>query len=468
MATSHIPATPGAGVNAATHSFSEDAVTKHAQRVAISTPAGVDQAFGAGSTNTGTQRVVSAVDDLVVTQLGGVTETPPATDTASSALNGRMQRLAQHLTSMLARMPLTLGAKAAASSLAVTASTEDVTRIGAVTETAPSTDTASSGLNGRLQRVAQRVGTVESHLATIVADTSVGTVSEPAPASDTSPSGLNGRLQRVAQRLTTVSGQLGTIIADTSVGTISETPPATDTAAAGLNGRLQRVAQNISSSNVILTAISDIDTDVYDETAAAKKSLLVDDAGVPLAMDGDVPVRGDIADGDPSVSPFPVLIGADVVPYGVNPTAKALGDRAKAIASVHGVPFVIGGHPNVVIRSTVVAAADGAQTNFALGAIAPGGKIVLTRLSVMASGANTVPVDVRIGFGASVVPAPTLAPVTGILIDARAMLAGSSRDIGDGSGILGVGQDAEDLRMTCSSPTGGHLTISFSFYTIEI
>lgn len=50
-----------------------------------------------------------------------------------------------------------LGSRSAATSVSTTASTEDVARTGIITETAPATDTASSGLNGRLQRIAQRV-----------------------------------------------------------------------------------------------------------------------------------------------------------------------------------------------------------------------------------------------------------------------------------------------------------------------
>jgi len=65
---------------------------------------------------------------------------------------------------------LAFGAAAAAASLPVTQSTEDAARVGSLTETAPSTDTASSGLNGRLQRVAQRlsslIGLVPTSLAT--------------------------------------------------------------------------------------------------------------------------------------------------------------------------------------------------------------------------------------------------------------------------------------------------------------
>ncbi len=99
-------------------------------------------------------------------QLGALTETAPATDTASSGLNGRLQRIAQRITSFIALFPASLGSKADASSLAVTVATEDKALIGALTETAPATDTASSGLNGRLQRIAQRVTSVIALLPT--------------------------------------------------------------------------------------------------------------------------------------------------------------------------------------------------------------------------------------------------------------------------------------------------------------
>lgn len=49
------------------------------------------------------------------------------------------------------------GSAADASSLPVASSTEDKALQGALTETAPASDTASSGLNGRLQRIAQRI-----------------------------------------------------------------------------------------------------------------------------------------------------------------------------------------------------------------------------------------------------------------------------------------------------------------------
>jgi hypothetical protein len=49
------------------------------------------------------------------------------------------------------------GRAAAADSTPTVLSNEDFAAIGALTETAPASDTASSGLNGRLQRIAQRL-----------------------------------------------------------------------------------------------------------------------------------------------------------------------------------------------------------------------------------------------------------------------------------------------------------------------
>jgi len=44
------------------------------------------------------------------TKTGSLTETAPASDTASSGLNGRLQRIAQRLTSLIALLPTALGA----------------------------------------------------------------------------------------------------------------------------------------------------------------------------------------------------------------------------------------------------------------------------------------------------------------------------------------------------------------------
>src|SRR4051812_22244714 len=69
--------------------------------------------------------VVNSTDDVM---LGALLETAPASDTASSGLNGRLQRIAQRLSSLIAQIPASLGIKAAASSLSVTQATEDAAR----------------------------------------------------------------------------------------------------------------------------------------------------------------------------------------------------------------------------------------------------------------------------------------------------------------------------------------------------
>lgn len=59
------------------------------------------------------------------TEIGGLTETAPATDTASSGLNGRLQRIAQRITSLIGLFPTSIGPKAKAGALAVTTATDD-------------------------------------------------------------------------------------------------------------------------------------------------------------------------------------------------------------------------------------------------------------------------------------------------------------------------------------------------------
>lgn len=63
---------------------------------------------------------ISTLITTVETRLGGLTETPAASDTASSGLNGRLQRIAQRLTSLIALLPQSLGPQVKSASLSVT------------------------------------------------------------------------------------------------------------------------------------------------------------------------------------------------------------------------------------------------------------------------------------------------------------------------------------------------------------
>lgn len=107
--------------------------------------------------------------------IGATDETAASSDTATSGLNGLLKRIAQRLTSLIALLPSALtgsgNLKAAIVESTATVSVQSNsaniateatlgttnTSLGATNESAAGSDTATSGLNGRLQRVAQRI-----------------------------------------------------------------------------------------------------------------------------------------------------------------------------------------------------------------------------------------------------------------------------------------------------------------------
>jgi hypothetical protein len=163
----------------------------------------------------------------------------------------------------------------------------------------------------------------------------------------------------------------------------------------------------------------------------------------------------------------PHKIGGRAIAHGANPTAVAAADRTDWLFNRAGVPFTIGGHPNTQTVSARIEDADGALTDQALVTVAGGLKIVVTRLSITADGSNTGPYNVTVGFGAANVPAHAHTGTAGILQDFAGVPAGGGITVGNGSGIIGVGADGEDLRYTVEDPAGGNLTITVSYFTID-
>jgi hypothetical protein len=164
---------------------------------------------------------------------------------------------------------------------------------------------------------------------------------------------------------------------------------------------------------------------------------------------------------------FGSYLGHIAIAHGANPTAVAAAERATWYSNRAGVPFVIGGHPNVVSKGHLITDSDGAQTDAALvGSISAGTKVVVTRMSVICDNANTGDCAVTIGFGATNTPTPNLAGVAGVIVNGS-FDGGAGVTVGDGSGIIAVGGDGEELRITCSDPAGGNIRVSYSYYTIE-
>ena len=166
----------------------------------------------------------------------------------------------------------------------------------------------------------------------------------------------------------------------------------------------------------------------------------------------------------------PVKIGAKAIAHGTNPTAVTAANRTDLYANRAGVLFTIGGHPNIITRTVYISAATGAQTDATIvGTIATGTKVAVTSIAVTVDSAVTATggVAVKLGFGATTIPADSATGANGILLDHKGIAAGSGIVLGAGAGLLGIGADGEELRLTCEAPTGGGLSVMFSYYTIE-
>lgn len=122
-------------------------------------------------------------------------------------------------------------------------------RLGAKTEAAAASDVGTSGLNGLLKRLLQKLVTTASGIKVdgsavtqpvsgIVDVANFPTTQAIAASTLPLPNGAasNAMLAEVRDR-----------VPASAIGSPSEVPPASDTGYAGINGRLQRIAQRISS-----------------------------------------------------------------------------------------------------------------------------------------------------------------------------------------------------------------------------
>jgi hypothetical protein len=123
--------------------------------VMAGTPGGGGGASGGGGGGAATLADGADVAEGTTTDAGIITDAP---GTVIGFLRGAILRW----NTFLGRFPAALGGTTAANSLPVTLASDGTyaTLTGAVTETAPATDIASSGLNGRAQRIAQNLSTL--------------------------------------------------------------------------------------------------------------------------------------------------------------------------------------------------------------------------------------------------------------------------------------------------------------------
>ena len=227
-----------------------------------------------------------------------------------------------------------------------------------------------------------------------------------------------------------------------------------DTALSGLLTSLQTIDNFISGARGLVTE---------DNSSAIKTALETMDDWDNAASDG-ASVSGDVAH-DSADAGEPVKVGMKAIDLGATPTAVAANDRTNWFATRAGIPFVLGGHPNILSQSLQITDADGAQTDTAIITVSAGTAIVVTKCSVTADHANTADVSVRIGFGAANTPA---ADAAGVILFHPGIAAGSGVIEGTGAGIIGIGASNEDLRVTCEDPAGGSINIIVTYFTILI
>ncbi len=228
-----------------------------------------------------------------------------------------------------------------------------------------------------------------------------------------------------------------------------------DNAISGSEMQVDVVASLPAGTNAIGKLAANSGVDIGDVDVTSITGVTMSNAAIQTTGDEahDAPDDGN-----------PVKIGAKAIAHGANPTAVAANDRTNLYANRHGIQFVMAGHPNTLLASANYTDADGAQTNAALISVSAGTKIVVTHITVTCDGANSADTQVRIGFGTANTPANDAAKV---LLSHPGIKPGGGIGLGNGGGILGIGADDEDLRITCEDPTGGALDVVVGYYTIE-
>lgn len=195
---------------------------------------------------------------------------------------------------------------------------------------------------------------------------------------------------------------------------------------------------------------------------------VANEANTVFAADGDYVPLGTDREGsnrtignrahDAVDSGAPVKVGLKAVAHGSTPTEVSAADRTDWYANRAGIPFVIGGHMNLV---TLRLAITGANTNVAVITVSAGTKIVVTMAQVTSSYANLAFPSFRVGFATATTPT-----TTGVVMAHDGLAPGSGFSVGNGSGIVGIGADDEDLRITNDDPTGT-ASLVVKYYTVS-
>lgn len=250
----------------------------------------------------------------------------------------------------------------------------------------------------------------------------------------------------------------GVDIGDVDVTTVPADPFGLNADAASATGSISAKLRFIAATGIPVTGTVTVGSHAV--TNVGTFPVQVDGNALTALQLIDDPVIQDDA-GVTAGTTKVTMAGAMAVAHGANPDAADANDGGMILMNRHRVQFTIGGHPNAItIKHTTITTA---VTDSAIVSVGNGAKIVVTRISATLDNASTVFPTLLVGFGAANTPT-----TTGVLIAHGGVPAGGGITVGDGSGILGIGADNEDLRVTTTgNATGNGLQICVTYFTIE-
>lgn len=146
------------------------------------------------------------------------------------------------------------------------------------------------------------------------------------------------------------------------------------------------------------------------------------------------------------------------VAHGSNPTTVTAGQYVSRLTNRAGLPFTMGGHPNI---QTVRANYTTAQTNTVVVANSAGTKLVVVGFMVTVDNAATANVQARLGLAAATTPTTTQ-----VFGSHPGIAPGSGFARGAGAGMLAVGADGDQVLITSGVPTGGSIDVVVEYYTV--
>lgn len=182
-------------------------------------------------------------------------------------------------------------------------------------------------------------------------------------------------------------------------------------------------------------------------------------------------VQGNVAH-DAVDSGNPVKVGYKTLNHGADPATAAALDRTDAYANRAGIPWMLGGHPNIQTFEFEISAAN---TNVTVLTSANNQRIVITEIGVYVGGSTQPNTSIRVGFStgasgtalaATSTAASALSANQGILIGVSAVPAAGGYVRGNGGGIIAIGGIAQQVSITNTVPTGGRAKVMGSYFVI--